>query len=220
LLTAREPLIPIAILADPSARLAMIGHSFGWGSILCLNIFLPMYLQNALGWSATESGASVMILMVTLNATAGLSSQLVGRVRHYKLLPNVFMVLGIGAMLALAYFADSMTPLRLEIILFLIGIGFGPTAPLTQVMLQNTVALHNLGSAIGTMNFMRTLMSTVFVAIIGTIVLASASVSAGTSIVTFSHVFLGVVGAMTIAFIAMLVIEEKPLAATMPAPQP
>jgi MFS family permease len=229
--TAREPLIPIAVLADSSARLAMIGHSFGWGSIMCLNIFLPMYLQSALGWSATESGASVMILMVTLNATAGLSSQLVGRVRHYKLLPNVFMVVGIGAMLALAYFANSMTPLRLEIILFLIGIGFGPTAPLTQVMLQNTVALHNLGSAIGTMNFVRTLMSTVLVAIFGAIVLANAPVTgsidtadvhalAGTSITNFSHVFLGVVGTMTIAFIAMLVIEEKPLSATMPEPQP
>ena len=84
LLTAVEPLIPIAILADPAARLAMAAHSFGWGSIVCLNIFLPMYLQSALGWSATSSGLSLMILMVTLNASAGLSSQLIGRVRHYK----------------------------------------------------------------------------------------------------------------------------------------
>src|SRR6202166_911494 len=34
LLTAAEPLIPIAVLSDPTARLAMAGHSFGWGSIL------------------------------------------------------------------------------------------------------------------------------------------------------------------------------------------
>ena len=31
--------------------------------------------------------------------------------------------------------------------------------------------------------------------------------------------FLGVVGTMIVAFVAMLVIEEKPLAATMPAPR-
>lgn len=92
LLTAKEPLIPIAVLADPSARLAMIGHSFGWGAIFCLNIFLPMYLQSALGWSATASGASVMILMVTLNATAGLSSPLIGHVKRYKLLPNALQI--------------------------------------------------------------------------------------------------------------------------------
>jgi len=29
--TAIEPLIPIAILADPAARLAIAAHSFGWG---------------------------------------------------------------------------------------------------------------------------------------------------------------------------------------------
>ena len=146
LLTAREPLIPVAVLADPTARLAMVGHSFGWGSILALNIFLPMYLQSALGWSATASGLSLMILMVTLNATAGFSSQLIGRVKHYKLLPNIFLVLAIGSILALAISVNAMTSLRLEVILFLIGVGFGPTAPLTQVALQNTVAVHHLGS--------------------------------------------------------------------------
>ncbi len=71
-------------------------------------------------------------------------------------------------------------------------------------MLQNTVALHHLGSAIGTMNFVRTLMSTILVAVFGAIVLANAPVAgstdaaevhalAATSVTTFSHVFLGVV---------------------------
>jgi MFS family permease len=228
LLTAQEPLIPVAVLADTSARLAMIGHSFGWGSILCLNIFLPMYLQSALGWSATASGASVMILMVTLNATAGLSSPLIGYVTRYKLLPNIFQVLSIVSILTLAYFASDITPLRLQIILFLIGVGWGPTAPLTQVMLQNTVAMHHLGSAIGTMNFLRTLMSTILVAVFGALVLAnvptggpadtlSSRVLDGASILAFTHVFVGIACVMTIAFIAMLVIEEKPLETALPA---
>ncbi len=230
LLTAHEPLIPIAVLADPSARLAMLGHSFGWGSILALNIFLPMYLQSALGWSATSSGASVMILMVTLNATAGLSSPLIGYVKRYKLLPNIFQVLAIVSILALAYSASGMTPLRLQIILFLIGVGWGPTAPLTQVMLQNTVALHHLGAAIGTMNFARTLMSTILVAVFGAFVLAnvpadetanslSSRLLDGASVTTFTHVFVAIACTMTIAFIAMLLIEEKPLETSIPAPQ-
>ena len=126
LLTAVEPLIPIAILSDAAARLTMTAHSFGWGSIVCLNVFLPMYLQSALGWSATSSGLSLMILMVTLNVSAGLSSQLIGRVRHYKLLPLCFLCVGLGAVVALAVSAAAMSSLKFEIILFLIGIGFGP----------------------------------------------------------------------------------------------
>ena len=178
----------------------MVAHSFGWGSILALNIFLPMYLQSVLGWSATSSGLSLMILMVTLNASAGLSSQLVGRVKHYKLLPMMFLFVGIGAVVALALSAATMTTVQFEIILFLIGVGFGPTAPLTQVVLQNTVSIHHLGAAIGTMNFVRTLMSTILVAVFGAIVLAAVPIGAsgdtlgqralaGTSVATFAEVF-------------------------------
>ena len=74
--TAIEPLIPIAILSDRAARLAIAAHSFGWGAIIALNVFLPIYLQSALGWSPTSAGLSLVILMLTLNSTAGLSSQL------------------------------------------------------------------------------------------------------------------------------------------------
>src|SRR6476620_2858890 len=48
LLTAPEPLIPIAILADPTVRCCVAAHAFGWSSIVGLNIFLPIYLQNVI----------------------------------------------------------------------------------------------------------------------------------------------------------------------------
>jgi MFS family permease len=229
LLTAVEPLIPIAILSDPAARLTMAAHSFGWGSIVCLNIFLPMYLQSALGWSATSSGLSLMILMVTLNISAGLSSQVIGRVRRYKLLPICFLCIGLAAVVALAFSAESMSSLRFEIILFLIGVGFGPTAPLTQVALQNTVAIHNLGAAIGTMNFARTLMGTMLIAGFGAVVLAHAPVGAApgslghaflgaASVATFQSVFYAIAGTLAISFLAVILLEEKPLGETLPGP--
>jgi len=163
-----------------------------------------------------------MILMITLNASAGLSSQLVGRVKHYKLLPNILLVVGIGSMAALGLEAASLSSLQLEIILFLIGVGFGPAAPLTQVMLQNTVSIHHLGAAIGTMNFVRTLVGTVLIAAFSAVVLAAVPLGAagdtigqralaGTSVTTFSVVFFAAAATLTVALIAMLVVEEKPL---------
>jgi MFS family permease len=230
LLSAVEPLIPIAILADPTAQLATVAHCFGWGSLIGLNIFLPMYLQSALGWSPTDAGLSLIILMATLNMSAGLSSQLIGRVKHYKALPIAFLVVGIGAVIALAYSASTMTPEKFEIILFVIGIGFGPTAPLTQVVLQNTVATHHLGAAIGIMSFCRTLLGTIVVAVFGAIVFSGAvglpsvdmagHVVAAASIRPFTVVFLAAAGAMIVAFLALLLVEEKPLQETMPAAQP
>ncbi len=228
LLTAVEPLIPIVILADRAACLVMLANCFGWGAIIGLNIFLPMYLQRALGWSATASGLSLMILMVSLNASAGLSSQLIGRVKHYKLVPTVCLVIGISAVLALPVSISHMTSLRFEIILFLIGVGFGPTPPLTQVALQNTVPGHHLGTAIGTMNFTRTLVGTIIVAVFGAIVLAGTQIGdsvdaashaarVATSVDAFAYVFFGAACALAVAFVALLLLEEKPLQGTLPS---
>ncbi|HEX2352650.1 MAG TPA: MFS transporter, partial [Xanthobacteraceae bacterium] len=50
LLTAPEPLIPIAILKNPIVRCAIAANAFGWGSIVGLNVFLPMYLQGVMGF--------------------------------------------------------------------------------------------------------------------------------------------------------------------------
>jgi MFS family permease len=225
LLTAVEPLIPIAVLSDAVARVAIVANCFCWGALIGLNVFLPVYLQSALGWSATMSGLSVMMLMVTFNASAGLSSQLIGRVKHYKTLPGCCLLIAIAAVLALAYSTAAMTAVKFEIILFLIGVGLGPTAPLTQVVLQNTVATHHLGAAIGTMNFARALGGTILVAVFGAVVLTGVQGTAaasghgltGTSVNDFSQIFCAAAGTLTIAFLAILLLEEKPLQATMPA---
>ncbi len=201
--TAIEPLIPIAILSDRAARLAIAAHSFGWGAIIALNVFLPIYLQSALGWSPTAAGLSLVILMLTLNSTAGLSSQLLGRVRRYKLLPLCFLVVSVGAVVALALSAGSMTP--------------------TQVAKQNTVPVYDLGAALGTMNFVRTLVATIMIAIFGAVVLAKVplgtprgtltqSFLGSASLTAFTIVFLAIAATLLLSFLALALLEEKPLA--------
>ena len=54
--TAPEPLIPLSILSDREARLAIAANAFGWGPIVGLHIFLPMYLQNIVGMAPAGAG--------------------------------------------------------------------------------------------------------------------------------------------------------------------
>jgi MFS family permease len=169
----------------------------------------------------------MVVLMVMLNASAGLSSQLLARVRRYKILPLCFLCVGVGAVISLALSADSMSSGKFELILFLIGVGFGPTAPLTQVVLQNTVPIHDLGAAIGTMNFARNLMGTVLIAVFGAIVLADVPagsppgalaqrMAGATSTATFATVFFAIAATLAVSFLALILLDEKPLAATHP----
>src|ERR1700730_18611731 len=132
LITAPEPLIPISVLLDPVVRCAFIANAFGWGSIVALNIFLPSYLQTVVGLTATDAGLSLMVIMVTLNASAGLAGQILSRVTHYKTLPMVGLVVAPAAVMTLGWRAERLDLWWSEILLILIGAGFGPLPSLTQ----------------------------------------------------------------------------------------
>jgi len=211
LLTAPEPLIPLAILKDPAARCSIAANALGWGGVIGLNIFLPVYLQDVLRLSATSSGLSLMVLMAVLNASAGLSSVLIGRHRRYKTVPLIGLAAAIAAVLVLAWRADRVDTLAFEVILAVLGIGFGPLAPLTTVCLQNAVAPYQFGTAVGTMTFLRTLTAMVLVAVFGAIVLKNAAHAA--SAANFQVVFLIAAGSIAAAFVALLLLEERPLTA-------
>src|SRR5216684_2291534 len=139
LLTAPEPLIPISILTHPIVRCAIAANAFGWGSIIGLNIILPIYLQGVMGLSPTSAGLSLVLFMVAMNTSAGLAGQVLGRVRHYKLLPMIGLLVSVGAVTTLAWQADRMTPLSFALLVILIGAGFGPLPSLTTVAMQNVV---------------------------------------------------------------------------------
>jgi len=162
--------------------------------------------------SAMSSGLSLMILMAVLNASAGLSSPLIARHRRYKTVPLIGLGVAILSILALAWQAGHIGNWTFEIVLGLLGLGFGPLAPLTTVCLQNAVAPYQFGTAIGTMTFVRSLTATVLVAVFGAITLKNSAHAA--SAVNFQIVFLIAAASLAAAFIALVVLEERPLVAS------
>jgi MFS family permease len=217
LMTAPEPLIPITILRDPIVRCAIAANAFGWGGIIGLNIFLPMYLQRVIGLSATAAGLSLMVLMATLNASAGFSSQLIARHTRYKVVPLIGLAVAIASVAWLAWQVRDLNPLGFELLLAILGIGFGPIAPLSTTALQNTVAMHQFGTAIGTLNFTRTLYATILVAVCGALLNDSDAVGGAVAATGplaasgFRMVFVAAAASLGIAFIATALLEEKPL---------
>lgn len=219
LATAPEPLIPISMLKDPVASSAIAFNGFGWGAIMALNVFLPMFLQNVAGLSASAAGLGLMIFMVMVNLTAGVTGPFIGRQRRYKILPMLGLALAVGAVLALALQARSITTAWFEVLIALVGIGFGPIPPFAGVVLQNTVRAHQFGIAIGSMNFTRNLYGTILIAVFGAIVLGGAgdgpNVGADAA-ASFAIVFLIAAASLGAALISLAVLQQKPLQSTRP----
>jgi EmrB/QacA subfamily drug resistance transporter len=211
--TAPEPLIPLSILNNREARLSIAANAFGWGPIVGLHIFLPMYLQNIVGMAPAAAGLSVLMLAVSLNVSAGVTGTILPRRERYKRIPILGMTLAVVSVLVLAWRAKSMTLLEFETLLLLIGLGFGCLPPLSATALQNNVSIHTFGSAVATMQFSRNLCATIIVALFGAIVLAGGSGTGASqySVEGFVHIFIGVAASFAVALAAIVLLEEKPL---------
>ncbi len=218
LLTAREPLIPLGVLRNKIVLYSTISNGVGWASVVALNIYLPLYQQAVHGLSPSASGASMMMLMATVNGGALIGAQIAGRVKHYKYPPMVSMLFCCAACVWLARHSADVGAIEFQIVLLVIGLGFGPAAPVSTVAMQNAVEMHQLGVSGAAMSFLRSLIATGLVAAFGVIVLGGAGATReaifadpASAADRFSIVFYTTAATFFVAFLALARMEEKPL---------
>ncbi len=113
--TAREPLVPLGVLSNPVVIFAVLANAMGASSIMVLNLFLPMFLQLLVGLGASDSGLLLMTLMFSFNVGAGISGHVTGRVRRYKVLPIIGVLLALSATVALGFAAGSFGLITIEV---------------------------------------------------------------------------------------------------------
>src|SRR6185437_5542684 len=106
-----------------------------------------------------------------------------------------------------------MTLPEFEVLLMMIGIGFGCLPPLAATALQNNVSIHTFGSAVATMQFSRNLSATMMVSVFGVLILGgtAAGATGQYSVDGFVRIFLAAAASFALAFIAVLRLDEKPL---------
>ena len=224
--TAAEPLIPLALLANPVVRDGTIAAGFGMGTFIGLTIYLPLYFETVAGLSAANSGMGLLPLTcgTVLGATA--SGRAMTRLNHYKRVPVIGLALALVGTAILIATAGRLPLIPFSLLLGLISICFGTLLPVATVSIQNAVAPHQLGTATGTANFFRQIGGALIVAIFGAIVLGGIGASgAGLSAETlkagavdretmirlFQYVFAATFAGFAFALIFLLRMKELPL---------
>lgn len=167
---ADEPLLDLKLFQEKTfalgnATVFVIGAVF-----LSAFTFLPLFMVNVVGLSATRSGLTIMPL--TLGVVAGnvLSGQLASRLGRYKgLMLGALVLLCVGfAVMGFTLSPDS-TQATVTAKMVLMGLGMGPTIPLYTLAIQNAVPPRQIGVATSTTTFFRQLGSTVGVALAGVV---------------------------------------------------
>jgi MFS family permease len=202
-------------------RVGTITGFFAVGMMIALTIIMPLYAQVALGLSVSASAWAIVALQGGATMTSVIGGRLLVRFTHYKRVPLIGLLVSIAGLVPLALTPAGFSPVIALALLALVGFGLGPTFPFTVVVVQNAVALHQLGIATGAMNFFRALGAAFTVALFGAIVLAGAPViramPVGTVLVAsdagaaFRYVFVAAIVGLAIALAAIVTLEERPL---------
>jgi MFS family permease len=230
---APEPFIPLDLLANAVVRNGVIGCFFAVGVVIGLTVYLPVYFEAVLGFTAGQSGLALIVFMGATVAGAMTSGRVMMRVAHYKRTTVIGLAVSVPATLVLAAW-PRLPFLAVEFTLFVAGVGIGTIFPIATTALQNAVPMHQLGTATAILNFFRSLGGAFLVAGFGALLLASAASSAGHDSVQtvilhgtkagldfapiFSSVFYAAAAANLAAFFAMLAMKELPLRGRAPAP--
>lgn len=182
---ATEPLLPPELFRNSvftvSASVSMIAGTAMFGAI----VFLPVFLQVAIGMSATSSGLQLMPLiggLVTATITAG---RLTTRWGRYKAFPVTgTAVLAVGLWLLSTMSVDTGRGL-VSTYMVVVGLGVGAVMQTLVVAAQNAVPVRHLGTATSAMQFSRSIGGSLGVALFGALVnarLASLLAGAGAAL--------------------------------------
>jgi MFS family permease len=201
--------------------------SFSMGTSIGLTIFVPLYYEVVHHLSATRSGLAMIPIVAMTTPGSILSGRAMMYLKHYKWVPMVGLALSIAALAVLAW--NPRMPLNgVLVALSIVAMGIGSTYPVATVSIQNAMARHQQGIAMGAMNFFRSLGSALVVAMMGAIILAwlgavpergtgtgslgAFAASRGIDMAdVFGYVFVAAAICLAFAWVSIAAMEERPL---------
>ncbi|HLW89819.1 MAG TPA: MDR family MFS transporter [Roseiarcus sp.] len=223
---AKEPLIPLSIFRNEVVGSASLSMFFAMVAFVGSTVYLPIYLEFALGMAPTESGAGLIVLLAGSVLGANTTGRYMPRIVHYKRMAIVGLSLAVAGSAALSLLAPHLVFWQVEALMLAVGVGVGAVFPTLTVSVQNAVDPRDLGIGTATLGFLRSLGGALGVAALGAVVLAHGVVTdrglarAGAAFdpdlakragEAFVGVFALQAAALALSLGCLLLMEERPL---------
>ncbi len=163
---AKDPLLDLGLFKNPAfsignAAAFVIGMAF-----LSAIVFLPIFMQNVVGLSATSSGFAGLPLVIGLVIGNVLSGQLVSRFGRYKpLMLGGLIIMMLGFAIAGFTLTPQSTFWEVFLKMLVMGMGLGPSIPLYTLAIQAAAPVQKMGVATSSATFFRQMGSSVGLAV-------------------------------------------------------
>jgi len=165
---APGPILEMRLFADPVFRRANASTFFFGASLMSVSLFLPLFLVNVLGVSATQAGAALIPFSLGIVFSATLAGQIVNRV-GYRLQIVLGSLIFISATSLLATMGPEVPYSRVAIFTVMCGLGVGPAMPLFTLAVQNAADVRFIGQVTSASLFFRQIGATVGAALMGSL---------------------------------------------------
>lgn len=168
------PLLDVALLRNRTFGFCTLSSAAVGGAYIGAILYLPLYLVQVRGLSATWSGLALTPIVLGLVVGSVLAAQIVKRLRRFRAVLLGGALLSIP-LLALLRHELAYTPSMGLVVAMMVGVGFAFGVMLTvfPMVVQASVDRAVMGTATSVMQFVRTMGQTVSVAVMGCLVAES-----------------------------------------------
>lgn len=167
---AKEPIIDLTLFRTSAFSLGVAASFVVGMTFLGAIVFLPLFMVNVAGASATSAGLTTTPLTFGIVAGNILAGQLSSRVGRYKpLLLGSLAVLVTGFVVMSTTLSVDASAGGMAARMVLLGLGLGPSIPLFNLHIQMAVPPAKIGAATSLATLSRTLGSALGIAIFGNI---------------------------------------------------
>ena len=164
---AAEPILPPRLFSN---RVVAVSDSLSFlagAAMFGVIVYIPLFFQGVQGRAATNSGLLLLPMMLALTVGSLVTGRLISRTGRYRQFPIVGGALGIAGLILFSRFQPDTSRLTSSIAMIVVGLGMGVMLPTLTVAVQNAVEPRDLGSGTSSVNFARTLGSTIGVSAFG-----------------------------------------------------
>jgi len=166
--TSPGPILDLRLFRDTVFRRANASTFFMGASFMSVTIFLPLFLVNVVGVSATRAGAALIPFSMGIVFSATLAGQIVAKV-GYRNQIVLGAVLFLVAAVLLAGMGPDVAYWQITVYMVMCGLGVGPGMSLFTLAIQNAADVRLIGQATSASQFFRQMGATVGAAIMGTV---------------------------------------------------
>lgn len=164
---AAEPIVPFDVFTRTNTIVNIVSF-LASVVLIAINVYMPLYIQNVLGLSATVSGLTMAPMSVTWLLASVYTGKAIPRFGEKKVIVVSSIVIAAGCLLMPTLGLNSaLIPVMLYT--SFMGLGFGAGFTTLTIVVQMSVEYNKRGAATASNSLVRTLGQTIGISIFGSI---------------------------------------------------